>query len=87
MKIQLDRDGEIFKEVAVESLKDGTITIGDINFDTAFSGEHAIGVTAIDQYGYSGGSTAKVTFGGEVQGSNITVDNPKDADPRIAIYE
>ncbi len=37
VKIRLDRDGEVFKEVAVESLRTGSMTISDINFDTAFA--------------------------------------------------
>ncbi len=44
-------------------------------------------MTAIDQYGYSGESSSHVTFGGQVQGSAIMIDNPKDSDPKISIYQ
>lgn len=88
VKIRLDRDGEVFKEIAIEGeQRQGSVTIKDINFDTAFAGEHTIGIQAIDKYGYSGRTAARVTFGGQVEGSKIILDNPRDGDPRISIYE
>lgn len=66
VKIRLMRDGELFKEVAVESKQEGSVNVTDLNFDTAFVGEHAITLQAVDKYGYSGQVTARVQFVGEL---------------------
>ena len=88
VRIRLERDGEIFKEAAVEGEQtSGETVIGGLSFDVAFIGEHTVTAVAIDKYGYSAEASARVSFGGKVEGSKIVFENPIEGDPDISLYE
>lgn len=86
VKIKFERDGELFKEVAIEGEKtSGTYKNGAFDFDEGFIGEHTLDVVAVDKYGYSGRTSTVVRFGnGNNEPPTINVTNPSDGS--VSIY-
>lgn len=86
-KIKFERDGELFKEIAIEGDKtSGTWRMPTFDFDDAFLGEHELSIVVVDKYGYVGKVVVTTKFG---RGNNvppqISVTNP--ADGSIKLYE
>lgn len=85
VKLKFLRDGELFKEIAIEGEKvSGTYRNGTFDFDDSFIGEHTLDVVAVDKYGYSGKTSVVVMFGkGNNEDPVITVSNPPDSSVKI----
>lgn len=85
VKLKFERDGELFKEIAIEGEKtSGTYSNGAFDFDESFNGEHTLTVYAVDKYGYSGRSSSTVRFGrGDNEAPVISVTNPSDGSVKI----
>ncbi len=85
VKLKFERNGELFKEVAVEGEKtSGTYRSSVFDFDESFLGEHTLSIVAVDKYGYTGRTSTTVRF---AKGSNddpvITVTNPQNGSVKI----
>jgi hypothetical protein len=85
VKLKFERDGTLFKEVAIEGEKtSGTYSNAAFDFDTSFAGEHTFTVVAVDKYGYSGKSLVTVRFGSNNDSPVISISNPPDSN--VSIY-
>lgn len=87
VKLKFLRDGELFKEIAIEGDKvSGTYKNGAFDFDDSFVGEHTLDVVAVDKYGYSGKTSTTVMFSkGDNQDPVISVTNPSDSSVKIYV--
>lgn len=85
VKLKLLRDGELFKEIAIEGEKtSGTYVNGAFDFDDSFNGEHTLDIVAVDKYGYSGRTSVTVRFGrGNNENPVVNVTNPSDGSVKI----
>ncbi|MDQ1343709.1 MAG: Peptidoglycan glycosyltransferase [Patescibacteria group bacterium] len=85
VKLKFERDGELFKEIAIEGEKTaGTYRNAAFDFNDSFNGEHTLGVIAVDKYGYSGRTSVTVRFGrGNNETPVISVSNPADGSVKI----
>ncbi len=85
-KLKFLRDGELFKEVAIEGEKtSGTYRNAQFDFGSEFLGEHTLSVVAVDRYGYSGKTDATVRFATDNDLPVISVQNPPDGS--VSVYQ